>query len=208
MQKKKLGFLPPGAPPPPTHSRIFYHSRLPGARLPAVNRNSLTLHPEARRARGSGDGGVQTLFNAVCKAAFTLGAPRPAGDSKSSATARRSRAATTRARFSIADSDPNHPSLPPPDKRDNLLPSCRSRRPRSKATASGNHTDTITTLTSQKPQRPGPGPNTRNQTPSSFVALQRPRQRPIRSRQGGSRRDDNKGRGRNSPGGGHLKSVF
>ncbi|XP_034522037.1 extensin-like [Ailuropoda melanoleuca] len=72
---------------------------------------------------------------------------------------------------------------PPSDKRDNLLPSCRSRRPRSKATASGNHTDTITTLTSQKPQRPGPGPNTRNQTPSSFVALQRPRQRPIRSRQ-------------------------
>lgn len=97
---------------------------------------------------------------------------------------------------------------PPLDKRDNLLPSCRSRRPRYKATASGNHTHTIKTLTSQKPLRPGPGPKTRNQTPSSFVALQRPRQRPIRSRQGGSRRDDNKGRGRNGPGGGHLKSVL
>lgn len=92
---------------------FFYHSRLPGARLPAVTRNSLTLHPEARLARGSGDGGVQTLFNAVCKAAFTLRAPRPAGDSKGSATARRSGASTARARFPIADSDPNHPSLPP-----------------------------------------------------------------------------------------------
>lgn len=32
----------------------FYHSRLPGARLRAVTRNSLTLHSKARLAGGSG----------------------------------------------------------------------------------------------------------------------------------------------------------
>lgn len=30
MQKEKLGFLPPGAPPPPTHSRIFLSLPPPG----------------------------------------------------------------------------------------------------------------------------------------------------------------------------------
>lgn len=208
MQREKLRFLPLGAPPPSHTLPGFYHSRLPGARLRAVTRNSLTLHPKARLVRGSGDGGVWTLFSAVRKAALALRAPRPAGDSLGSTTARCSGASTARARFSVADSDPNLPSPPHSDERINLPPSCRSRRPRSKATASGNQTDTITTHTSQKPLRPGPGPKTRKQIPSSFAALQRQRRRPMGSRQSGSRRDDNKGRGRNGPGGGHLKSVL
>lgn len=72
MQREKLRFLPLGAPPPSHTLPGFYHSRLPGARLRAVTRNSLTLHAKARLVRGSGDGGVRTLFSAVRKAALAL----------------------------------------------------------------------------------------------------------------------------------------
>ena len=51
---------------PPDHRR----SHLPGARLQAVTRNSLTLHPRPDSQGVGGVGGAWTLFNAVCKAAF------------------------------------------------------------------------------------------------------------------------------------------
>lgn len=209
MQGEKLGFLPLGAPPPPppTHSRIFITPASRGLAFGLLpeTRWLFTQRPDSQGVWGMEGCGPCLTPPAKLPSRSALrgrpgtrwalpppaapGPPPPAPDSLSSTPI------------------PSRPSPPHSDKRDNLLPSCRSRRPRSKATASGNHTDTITTLTSQKPLRPGPGPKTRKQTPSSFAALQRPRQRPIRSRQGGSRRDDNKGRGRNGPGGGHLKSV-
>lgn len=144
--------------PPPGGSPSEYYQKLEDS------------SPKARLARCRGAGRAWTLLNAVGKAAFTLRAPRPAWDSVGSTTARRSAAFSARARLSTADSDPNHPFPPLSDNRDNLR-SCRSRRPRSKAAAPGNHTDTITTLTSQKPLRPGPGPKTRKQTPSSYVSV-------------------------------------